>query len=85
MLRKWTITFSEGLSILGFDNKHSNSAQESSPNKESNDSNNNFSANEPSTSKKMAQHVVSRVYSSRRGVKQDHVIGRKISTQQTQK
>ena len=62
MLRKKTAMFSEGLNIFGFDHNRSNSAQESSPNKESNDSSDDFSANEPSTSKKMAQHVVSCVH-----------------------
>ena len=44
--------------MLGFDNNGSNSAQESSPKEESNDSSGNFSANKWSTSKKMAQNVV---------------------------
>ena len=48
--------------MLGFDNNGSNITQESSPNKESNDSNDDFSANEPSISKKMAYHMVSRVH-----------------------
>ena len=46
--------------MLGFDNNGSNSAQESSHNEESNDSSDDFSANncKPSTRKKMAQNVV---------------------------
>ena len=68
MGRKRAITFSEGLNILGFDNNCSNSTEESSLNKESNDSSDDFSANELSANKKMAQHVVSHVYGSRRGV-----------------
>ena len=52
MLRKRTVTFSEGLNIFGFDDNHSNSAQESSANEASTDSSDDFSANEPSTSKK---------------------------------
>ena len=44
-----------------------------------------FQHNEPSTSKKMAQHVVSRVHIAPEEVfEQGHVIDRKISTQQTQ-
>ena len=54
MLRKRTVTFSEGLKIFGFDNSGSTSGQESSPNEESNDSSEYWSANEPSASKKMA-------------------------------
>ena len=50
--------FSERLTLLGFDNNSSNSAQESSPYEESNDSSNDlFLANKPSTSKEMAQNV----------------------------
>ena len=40
------------------DNNGSNSTQESSPNEESNDSSDDFSANKPSTSKKMAHNIV---------------------------
>ena len=53
MLRKRTNIFLEGLAMLGFDNNSSNSTQESSPYKESNDFNDDFSSNKPSTSKKM--------------------------------
>ena len=49
--------FSESLTILGFNNNGSNSAQELSPNEESNDSSGDFSANKLCTNKKMAQHV----------------------------
>ena len=77
------VMFLEGMNIHGFDDNGSNSAKESSPNKESNDSSNDFSANKHSTSKKMAQHVVSRVHMAPEEVfKQDHVIDRNISTQQ---
>ena len=41
----------EGLTMLDFGDNGSNSAQESSPCKDSNDSSNDFSANELSTSK----------------------------------
>ena len=54
--------FSEGLNVVGFDHNGSNGTQESSPNKKFNDSNDDFSANEPSISKKMAYHMVSRVH-----------------------
>ena len=43
--------------MLGFDNSSTNSAQKSSPNKESNDPSDDFSANKPSTVKKMAQNL----------------------------
>ena len=56
-LRNRTVTFSSGLNILGFDDNGSNSVQESSPSEESTDSRDHFSANELSTSKKMAQDV----------------------------
>ena len=63
MCRKRTITSWEGLNILGFDDISSNSFLESSPYEESNDSSNDFSANEPSvTTKKMAQYVAFRVH-----------------------
>ena len=39
------VMFSKGLTMLGMDNNDRNSTQESSPNKESNDSSNDFSAN----------------------------------------
>ena len=85
MLRKKPVTFSEGLNILGFDDNPSNSAKESSPNEKSNDSSEGVSAHESSTSKKIAQHVVSRVYMAPDEVfEQDHVIDRKLSTHQTQ-
>ena len=41
-LTKRTVMFLDGLKILGFDDNGSNSAQESSPNKESNDSSTEF-------------------------------------------
>ena len=52
------MTVSEGLTMFGFDNNGSNSTQKSSPNKESNDSSEDFSENKPSTSKKKAQNSV---------------------------
>ena len=62
--------FSEGLNIFGFDDNSSNIAQESSPNEESNDSGDDFSANEPSTSKKNGSPCgVSCPNGSRRGVR----------------
>ena len=71
--------------MLGFEDNRSKSAQESSANEEFNDSSDALSANQPSTSKKMAQHVVSRVHMAPEEVcKQGHVIGQKKSTQQTQ-
>ena len=42
--------------MLGFDVNRSNNTQDSSPNKESNDSSDDFSTNKTST--KMAQHLV---------------------------
>ena len=69
----------------GFDHNGSNIAQESSPNKESNKSSDDFSADELSTSKKMAQDVVFHVDMAPEDVlKQDHMINQKISTQPTQ-
>ena len=44
--------------MLGFDVNRSNNTQDSSPNKESNDSSEDFSENKPSTSKKKAQNSV---------------------------
>ena len=70
--------FSEGLSMLGFDNKSSNSAQESSPYEEPNDSSNDFSANKPSASQKMDQNVVFRVIMApEEAFEQDHMIDKK--------
>ena len=48
--------------MLGFDNNGSNSALESSPDRESNDSGDDFSANKPTTSKTVAQNVVFHVH-----------------------
>ena len=84
MLRKRTIMFSEGLTTLGFDNNSSNSAQESSPNQDSYDSSDDFSANKWSTSKKMARNIVFQVHMGPNDVfDQGHVINQNISTQQT--
>ena len=44
--------------MLGFDDNNSNSTQESSPKEEFNDPSNELSANQRSTCKKMAQHLV---------------------------
>ena len=75
MLRKKTAMFSEGLNIFGFDHNRSNSAEESSPNKESNDSHYLSSANELSTSKKMGHHLVSGVHlAQEQKLKQGRVI-----------
>ena len=69
----------------GFDDNGSNSAQQSSPNEESNDSNDSFSANKLSTSKKKAQNVVFHVrMAPGEAFEQGHVINRKISAKQTQ-
>ena len=57
MLRKRTITFSEGFSMLGCDDNGSNSAWKSSPNEDSHDSSDDFSAHKQSTSKKMVQNM----------------------------
>ena len=54
--------FLEDLTMLCFDSNGSNSIQESSPNKESNVSSDDFSANKPSSSKKMAQNVMFHVH-----------------------
>ena len=43
---KRTVTFLEGLNIRGFDDNGCKSTQKSSPNKESNDFSDDFSANE---------------------------------------
>ena len=72
MLRKRTIMFLEGLTVLGFDNISNNSPAESSFNEESNDCSDDFSANKLSTSKKKKRGgtkcSVSCPYGSRRGV-----------------
>lgn len=79
------MTILEGLNILGFDDNCSNSAEESSANEEAYDSSDYFSANESSTSKKMAQYVVSQVHKAPEEVcEQSHMIDKKISNQQTQ-
>ena len=71
--------------MLGFDINGSNSTQESSPNEESNDSADDFLANKPSTSKKMAQNVVFRIHMApEEAFEQGHAIDPKISTFQTQ-
>ena len=53
--------FLEGLTMLGFDNNGNNSAQQSSPDEESNDSSDSFSTNKQNIGKKMIQNVVFRV------------------------
>ena len=64
--------------MLGFDYNGGNSAQESSPNKESNGSGDDFSANKPSTSKKMAQNVVFQFHMApEEASKQGHMINQK--------
>ena len=62
MLRKRTVVFSEGLTVLGFDNNGSNSTQDSRPYDKSCDSSDDFPANTPSTGKKMAQTIVFHVH-----------------------
>ena len=54
--------------MLGMDVNGSHSAHESSSDKESNDPSDNVLANEPSTSKAMAQHVVFHVHKLRKEV-----------------
>ena len=84
MLRKRIITLAEGLIILCLDDNRSNSVQESSPNEESNDFSNDFSANKPSTSKTKWLNKWCLVSMALEEVlEEDHVIGRKIPTQQT--
>ena len=53
--------FLEGMTMLGFDNNGNNSAQQSSPDEESNDSSDSFSTNKQNIGKKMIQNVVFRV------------------------
>ena len=77
MLRKRTVRFSEGLTVLGFDNNNSNRDQESSPNKESIESSDDFSANKLITSKKMAQIVVFHVRRAPEEAFEGHVIDQK--------
>ena len=73
-----TLMLLEGLTMLGFDNNGSNSAQESSPNEESNESSEDFSANKLSTSEKMAQNVMFHVHMASEEVfEQSHVINQK--------
>ena len=80
MLRKKKVVF-EGLNVLGYNDNGSNSAQESSPNKDSNGSSDHVSANELSTGKEMAHHVVSCVHTAQEEVfKQGHMIDRKPAT-----
>ena len=77
--------FSERLNILKFDDNRSRNAQKACFNEESSDSSNDFSANDLSTNKKMAQYVVSQVPIVPEEVfKQSLVIDRKISIQVTQ-
>ena len=77
--------FLKGLTMLGFANNGSNSAQESSPNRESNDSSDDFSADKPSTSNKMAENVVFHVHMAPEEVfEQGHVVNQKTATQQIQ-
>ena len=77
--------FSEGLTVLGFDNNRSNNAQESSPNEESDDCSDDFAANKPSTNKKMAQNAAFRVHIAPEEANEEgHTIDGKIPTQQTQ-
>ena len=74
-----------GMTLPGFDNNSSSSTQESSPNKEFNDSSDDFSANKRSTSKEMAQDVVFCVHMAlEETFEQGHIIDRKTFTQQTQ-
>ena len=61
-LGKRTVMYLEGLTVLDFDNNSSNSAQGSSHTKISNESSDDFSANKPSSSKKMAQNVMFHVH-----------------------
>ena len=69
MLRKRPIMFAESFTMFSFDCNSNNSTLESSLNEESNDSSDDFSANELSTSKKNgSEHSVSCPYGSRRGV-----------------
>ena len=75
----------EGLTVLDFDNNSSNSAQGSSHTKISNESSDDFSANKPSSSKKMAQNVMFHVHMApEEAFEQGHVTDQKISIQQTQ-
>ena len=77
--------FLKGLTMLGFANNGSNSAQESSPNRESNDSSDDFSADKPSTSNKMAENVVFHVHMApEEAFEQGHMIDQKLLTKQTQ-
>ena len=69
--------FSDGLNIFGFDDNGSNSANESSPNEEFNDSSEHFSANELSASKKMAPGGVSYPQAPEEVFKQGHMIHKK--------
>ena len=59
------------------DNNGSNSTQESSPNEESNDSSDDFSANKLSASKKMLQNVVFCHTAPEEALEQAHVINQK--------
>ena len=71
--------FWEGLTMLGFDSNNSNRAKESSPNKESNDSSDDFLENEPGTSKKMAQNAVFHPHlAPEEAFEQSHMIDSKI-------
>ena len=80
--------FLKGLTMLGFANNGSNSAQESSPNRESNDStisSDDFLADKPSTSNKMAENVVFHVHMApEEAFEQGHMIDQKLLTKQTQ-
>ena len=77
--------FAESFTMFIFDCNSNNSTLESSLNEESNDSSDDFSANELSASKKMAQYLVSGVHIAPDEMfEQSHTSNRKISTQQTQ-
>ena len=71
--------------MLGLNADGSDSTQGSSAGKESNVTSDDFLANEPNTSKAVAQHKVFRVHRIPEQVwEQGHVIIQKISSQQTQ-
>ena len=71
--------------MVGFDNNGSDSGLKSSPNEESCDSSDDFSANTSSTRKRTAQNAVFHVHMALEEVfEQGHVIGRKISIKQIQ-
>ena len=70
--------------MLGFDDGSSNSSQESSPSKESNDTGSDFSTINQVEVKTMTRSLSCPLWLQEKAFEQGHVINLKISTQHTQ-